>query len=100
MIAVVAAFNKEKALVGRGLLRDYELSMGPSFETLLRGPPVVAASHVTPAHPSTALLSRVSRTRNNPVYTREGRGYSGGKWGPARTAVQLSLQNRAVIDAQ
>ena len=36
MKAVVAAFNQEKALVGsRGLLHDYELLCGPSFEALV-----------------------------------------------------------------
>ena len=36
MKAVVAAFNLEKALVGRGLLCDYEPSDGLSFQALLR----------------------------------------------------------------
>ena len=34
MKVVVATFNLEKALVG-GLLRDYELSDGPSFQALV-----------------------------------------------------------------
>ena len=42
--AVVAAFNQEKALPSRGLLRDYEPSDGPSFKALLSSIPVLSLS--------------------------------------------------------
>ena len=66
MIAVVAAFNKEKALVGRGLLRDYKPSCGPSFEVVHLAPP--------------------RRRGLRAKLCRDGEGDRGGRWGTRHPA--------------